>query len=232
MPSLFTFKSSKLFAKDAAYLFGKEVGDVYSLTEKDYSGAVLSDGCGHSGQGVGWPYYTVYDYLISYISPWIISKSLLDITQIAAINFHPGPPEYPGIGCTNFALYDGAKDFGITVHHMLPKVDTGKIIMVRRFPIAENETVWTLSQKCYAHIFVAFCEMLPMFKRGEENWDCLTYSDLVWTREPYTRKQLDELCVITEDMSDEEVARRVKATTFPNMPGAYIEKGGHKFSAV
>jgi methionyl-tRNA formyltransferase len=229
MDSLFCFKSSKPFAKDAAYLFSNEVGRfVQTANEKDYGGSVLSDGCA----GAGWPYFEKYDYLISYISPWVIHKRLLDIVQIAAINFHPGPPEYPGIGCTNFALYDGAGSFGITVHHMLPKVDTGKIIMVKRFPIAENETVWTLSQKCYAYIFAAFCEMLPLFKSG---WDFPRYKDEeveTWTREPYTRKQLDELCVITEDMSDEEVARRVRATTFPGMSGAFIEKGGRKFHVV
>jgi methionyl-tRNA formyltransferase len=123
-------------------------------------------------------------------------------------------------------LYDGAKEFGITVHHMKPKVDSGEIIMVKRFPVSENETVWTLSQKCYAYIFTAFCELLPLFKEGD---GFRGMSNEIWKRKPYTRKELDALCEITEDMSDDEVRRRVRATTYPNMPGAYIKKGGHKF---
>ncbi|HHT9160159.1 MAG TPA: hypothetical protein ACFYEH_09890 [Candidatus Brocadiaceae bacterium] len=33
-----------------------------------------------------------YDYVISYISPWIVPKHVLDNAKIAVINFHPGPP--------------------------------------------------------------------------------------------------------------------------------------------
>src|SRR4051812_10445430 len=46
------------------------------------------------------------DSLFSYLSPWIIPAETLKRASKAAINFHPGPPEYPGIGCTNFAIYN------------------------------------------------------------------------------------------------------------------------------
>ena len=42
-----------------------------------------------------------YDYVISYILPWTVPNHVLDYTKIAAINLHPGHPEYSGIGCTN-----------------------------------------------------------------------------------------------------------------------------------
>ncbi len=32
---------------------------------------------------------------------------------------------------------------------MLDKVDTGKIIGVKRFSILENDTVFSITQKCY-----------------------------------------------------------------------------------
>ena len=47
-----------------------------------------------------------YDILISYISPWIVPKSVLDKIKKWSINFHPGPPEYPGVGCFNFAIFN------------------------------------------------------------------------------------------------------------------------------
>jgi len=219
MSNLFTFKSTKPFAKEASYLFKKEIKESMLLDESSNVGPVLYESLIDT-------YGLEFSYLISYIGPWVIGKNLLDITTLAAINFHPGPPEYPGIGCTNFALYHGAKQFGITVHHMEPKVDSGEIIMVKRFPVAPSDTVWTLSQKCYAYIFAAFCELLPLFK---ECSDFRGMSNEVWRRKPYTRKELDALCEITEDMSDEEVKRRVRATTYPDMPGAYIKKGGYKF---
>jgi methionyl-tRNA formyltransferase len=159
-----------------------------------------------------------FDYVISYISPWIIPKVVLDNAKIAAINFHPGPPEYPGIGCTNFAIYNGEKEYGITVHHMNEKVDTGDIITVERFPILEQDTVYTLTQRCYAYIFVSFCKILPQVLAD----DLLGKSNEKWKRKPFTRGELNWLCVISKDMTEDEIERRLKATTYPGKPGAYI----------
>lgn len=168
-----------------------------------------------------------FDYAVSYISPWIIPKQILDSTKIAAINFHPGPPEYPGIGCTNFAIYNQAKIFGITVHHMKEKVDTGDIITVKRFSIFENDTVYSLTQRCYAYIYSSFIEIFPLIISNTP----LPRSDEQWKRKPFTRRELNDLCRITSDMSVDEIKRRVKAATYPNMPGAFIELEGIKFIA-
>lgn len=166
-----------------------------------------------------------FDYVISYISPWIVPKQILDNTEIAAINFHPGPPEYPGIGCTNFAIYNGETEFGITVHNMNEKADTGDIIIVERFPIFANDTVYSLTQRCYAYIYVSLIKLLPLILSSKP----LPESDTCWKREPYTRKELNALCKITKDMSEDEIRRRIKATTYPNMPGPYIELYGLRF---
>jgi hypothetical protein len=54
MWSLFTYKSIKPFAKEAAFLFSSEVGKhTQSATEEDYSGAVLGHGCASAR----WPYH-------------------------------------------------------------------------------------------------------------------------------------------------------------------------------
>lgn len=166
-----------------------------------------------------------FDYVISYISPWIIPKEILENSKVAAINLHPGPPEYPGIGCTNFAIYSQEKEFGITVHHMAERVDRGEIIMVKRFPLFDSDTVWDLSQRCYIYIYVAFIELIQKIITSQP----LPFSEEKWVREPFTRKDLNELCRITGEMSNQEVLRRIKATSFPNMPGAFIELYGKKF---
>jgi methionyl-tRNA formyltransferase len=51
-----------------------------------------------------------------------------------------------------------------------------------------------------------------------------------WKRIPYTRKELEKLCKVTLDMKEEEIKRRIRATTYPGMPGTYIEVSGYKFS--
>jgi len=159
--------------------------------------------------------------LVSYLSPWIIPQALLENTRVNALNFHPGPPEYPGIGCTNFALYNGEIVYGVTCHHMAAKVDTGPIIAVRRFPVFPTDTVWSVTQRCYAHILVLFYEMASKIMAGEP----LPVSAETWTREPYKRRELNELCRLTPDMTPEEQARRIRATTYPGMPGAWFDRG-------
>ncbi|MFW8746219.1 formyltransferase family protein, partial [Mesorhizobium japonicum] len=80
---------------------------------------------------------------------WIYPAQLLSNASFAAINFHPGSPDYPGTGCTNFAVYEGAKEYGITCHHMKAGVDSGDIIAVKRFSINEDDTVYGITQHCY-----------------------------------------------------------------------------------
>ncbi len=46
------------------------------------------------------------DYIFCFRSMFILPKSLINKAKIAAINFHPGSPEYPGSGCLNYALYE------------------------------------------------------------------------------------------------------------------------------
>jgi len=165
------------------------------------------------------------DLLISYLSPWIIPKNVLNMTKGHNINFHPGPPKYPGFGCFNFALYNNEAFYGVTAHIMEEKIDTGKIIGVKNFQILENETVYSLSIKSYGYMLYLFYEIIDY----KISFKGILVREDVWQRKPYTRKDLEELCRITPDMPEREVERRIKATTYPNMPGAYIDLYGHKF---
>ena len=85
------------------------------------------------------------------------SPEVLNNTRMWNINFHPGSPEFPGIGCFNFAIFNSAEKFGATAHIMEPKVDTGKIIDVEYFSIdAEKENVETLSIKTYNALLILY----------------------------------------------------------------------------
>lgn len=171
------------------------------------------------------PSQKTWDLIISYLSPWIMPAWLLAKASQGAINFHPGPPEYPGIGCTNFAIYNDEKEFGVTCHHMVPQVDQGSIIAVSRFPLEATDTVYSLTQCCYTHIFALFVQVMGDVLTGKD----LPSSSLQWARLPYKRIELDALCKIKQGMGTDEIKRRVRATSYPGMPGAYIMLGGEKF---
>jgi len=165
------------------------------------------------------------DYIVSFLSPWIIPHNVLLRTRKSAINFHPGPPEYPGIGCYNFAIYDRALTYGVTCHHMVAKVDAGPIVEVARFPIFPGDTVETLRERSMVYLLKLLYEIGPLIF-SKSNLPVLPEA---WRRKPYTRKELDSLCRVTPDMSEDEVRRRVKATSYPGYPGPYVELGGYKF---
>jgi len=71
--------------------------------------------------------------LLSIFGP-IIPLSILKNFKYC-INFHPGTPNYPGRDPHHWALYENAKYFGVTIHFMNEKVDSGKIIYVKKFKI-------------------------------------------------------------------------------------------------
>jgi methionyl-tRNA formyltransferase len=150
------------------------------------------------------------EYIISYLSRWVVPEYLLKKAKVASINFHPASPDYPGIGCYNFALYEEAKEYGVTCHHMASRVDTGAIIAVKRFPVFPTDNVATLLLRTYDYLLVLFYEIVSLILEGKE----LPVSEERWTRKPFSRKELDELRRITPDMTKEEIAKRIRATAF------------------
>ena len=162
------------------------------------------------------------DYIVSFLSPWIVPEATLRRTAKAAINFHPAPPEDPGIGCYNFAIYDGAPMYGVTCHHMAARVDTGDIVRVVRFPLLPDDSVALLKERSMSYLLTLFYDIAIVLIRGGE----LPRSPDVWAKEPYTRRELDELCRLSPDMDPSEIDRRIRATTFPGAAGAYMELRG------
>jgi methionyl-tRNA formyltransferase len=165
------------------------------------------------------------DYLISYLCPWVIPAKLINNLSKGAINFHPGPPQYPGSGCTNFAIYHEVAEYGVTCHYMSEKVDSGKIIAVRRFPVSAEDSVYAVTQRCYEHMLALFLEILSMIKDGRP----LPDAGEQWSRNAYRLKDFHALRKITSDMDETEIRRRIRAAAYPGYEGAYIETAGAKF---
>jgi len=166
-----------------------------------------------------------YDIIISYISPWIVPKSVLDKTIKWNINFHPGPPEYPGIGCFNFAIFDAAEQFGVTAHVMNPNVDSGMIVGTKRFKMKLDETVETLSMKTYESLYCLYKDFINYIATN----DSLPKSNEIWKRKPFTRRELEDLSTINIGMSKQEIDRRIRATYYSGKPSPFLVLCGYKF---
>lgn len=164
------------------------------------------------------------EYIVSYLSRWVVPEYLINKAKIAAINFHPASPQYPGIGCNNFALYEEAEEYGVTCHHMAAKVDTGNIIAVKRFPVFQNDDVRSLLSRTYDFQLALFYEVIGGILKDEP----LPSSSEKWTRKPFSRKEFNRLSVIDPAMQREEVERRIRATSFGEFQPT-VEVASHIF---
>ena len=150
------------------------------------------------------------DYLLSYLCLWVVPTSAIEMAKYAAINFHPASPAYPGLGCNNYALYDNAPEYGVTCHHMAAKVDTGKIIAVKRFPVFPTDDVSSLLHRSYEFQLVLFYEIVSKILTDRP----LPESTEQWTGRHHSREEFNTLGVIKPEMSDDEIARRVRAASY------------------
>jgi methionyl-tRNA formyltransferase len=162
--------------------------------------------------------------ILSFLSPWILPKSLLRRARIA-LNWHPASRDYPGTGCYNFALYEEATEYGAVCHFMTERVDSGAIVEERRFPVFVSDSVETLKLRTMVTMLSMFHETICRIAGGARPQAC----ELSWSRKPFTRKQLDELGAIDPSMSADEIRRRIRAMTYPGYPGARVEIGGQTF---
>ncbi len=105
-------------------------------------------------------------------------------------------------------------------------VDSGKIVGVKRFAVAKNDSVKSLSDKSYKALYALFRDVIDEFKRSGR----LPESRFSWKRKPYLRRELESLCKVSVDMKPGEVARRIRATYFSGKPGPYLERYGHTFA--
>ncbi len=85
------------------------------------------------------------DYIFSIYYRKILPKSLLSLAKFSCINIHPSLlPEYRGPVPTAWAIENGEKHFGVTIHLMDEGIDTGDILVQEKYPIFDDETGFEL----------------------------------------------------------------------------------------
>ena len=160
------------------------------------------------------------DLIISFLNYVILPKKIL--TKAPAVNFHPGPPEHPGSGCVSWAMYENQKMYGVTVHKLTDKVDSGEIFKVNRFDISDYESREEID-------FRVKSELLKLF------YEYFEYTN--WPRTARMINEVDEISNLTltyeldNDEYDSEVDRRIKAFHTKENP-VYIIIGNKKFEYV
>ena len=98
------------------------------------------------------------DIIFSIYYRKILPSSLLKIPSLGCINIHPSLlPKYRGPIPTAWAIENGETHFGITIHYMDERIDTGDILIQKKYPILKNETgyeLYTRAMKLGANLLI------------------------------------------------------------------------------
>lgn len=170
------------------------------------------------------------DYIFSFKCYWKIPKRLLRNAEILAINFHPATPDYPGSGSYSWALYDGQKYFGVTVHRMTEVIDSGEIIAVYKFKIDESYDLISLieaSNKFSTEVFCKFMDKINLIE-PQQCRKLGNNSEISWSRKPRKIQELDSMTLLSADMTQEEVDLRIRAFNLKKYP-LRLKMWGHNF---
>lgn len=81
----------------------------------------------------------------------LLSSGFVQKWQGRMINIHPSLlPKHKGAHAIRDALAAGEKMTGCTVHHVVPEMDSGEIILQAEVPILEGDTLESLSGRMHA----------------------------------------------------------------------------------
>lgn len=171
------------------------------------------------------------DLIFCFRSFHVLSPQQISRATIGAINFHPGPPEYPGSGCTNWALLEGAHHYGVTAHLMAEKIDSGAIIGVNRFEILPSDNIESLLSRTHdALASLASRTIERIFSLDDAGKRSFLASAPVehWSGRSRPMRELDELRRVPSEISPQELENRIRAVHHPRFP-LYVEIAGRKF---
>lgn len=144
------------------------------------------------------------------------------------VNLHMAPlPEYRGCNQFSFAIINGDKEFGTTIHIMDEGVDSGDILFEKRFKIPAN--CWV--DQLYA---ITFTQSISLFEESLPELICNNIRPV--SQESYAnrkrsihfRKDIEALKRIDLSWNSEKIEAHVRATAMPGFSPPYCLIGQEK----
>ncbi len=131
-------------------------------------------------------------------SQFIIKKELLSAAPLGMLNRHNALlPKNRGRLTPFWVLYKGEKETGVSIHFVEEGIDSGPIVVQKRFPVEPNETFGSLVRKNYEHASPAMLAALEKLEKGDRDYlpnsdDEATYNTVPTLREAwdYRRKRI------------------------------------------
>ncbi len=148
------------------------------------------------------------DVFISVLYGNLVSEEF--ISKHRCYNFHPGIlPQYRGAGAFSWAIINGDKWCGISLHELDVDIDTGPVIAINTFRIEPWDTAGTLFNKGMDTLYTMFTDYFGLILNQRELYPAMQDSDKAHT---YYRKDLKAV---------QDLTRYVRAFTFGGKDKAF-----------
>ncbi len=157
----------------------------------------------------------------------ILSQEVIDVPAIACINAHASLlPRHRGAACIQAAIEAGDDETGITIMHVVKKLDAGDIICSNSIPLRGTETAESLHDDLAMLAPLALADAVEQLRAGTS--DPVEQDESLMT---YAPKLLRAHGVIDWNMPAIQVARKIRA--YHSWPGTFttypsVKSGGDK----
>lgn len=165
------------------------------------------------------------DIIFSFYYRNLLCDNILHIAPRGAFNLHGSLlPKYRGRAPLNWALLNGEKETGVTLHRMVKRADAGAIVAQQRVTITPDDVALTLHHKLCQAARLMLEQILPAIKRGEFH--------------EIPQNEVDATCFGRRTPEDSALDWNKPATTLHNLvravadpwPGAFSYVGTQKFT--
>jgi len=107
------------------------------------------------------------EIIFSFYYRYLIPENILKIPAYGAINLHGSLlPKYRGRCPVNWALINGEKSTGVTLHYMKKSADSGDIISQQEVLVSADDDAFTLFNKITEAALSLFKKTWPLIKSG------------------------------------------------------------------
>lgn len=164
--------------------------------------------------------------LISYHTSVIVPADILDAIG-PAYNFHPGPPSRPGLYPGTWALYEGDRRFGATVHEMAATVDSGPVVGLGWFDIEPEMTILEVDSLTHDLMRDLFRQLVPLLATADGRLEPV---GIPWSGRKTTRRDYEALLEMPPDVDAFEFHRRLRAVGVGPEHALHFYLHGQKFA--
>lgn len=169
------------------------------------------------------------DFLLSVQYHEILKAKDIEKAKELAVNLHMAPlPDYRGCNQFSFAILDGKKEFGTTLHIMDSRIDHGDILFESRFPIPEDCMVHELYAMTHQASVQLFESRIASILQHQ--YTRIPQSDLIGKRgySLHYRNEMASIKQIDLRWSEEKIDRHIRACSMPGFEPPYALVQGRK----